>query len=232
MKMIYQGDLPHIQPPGATFFITFRLFGSIPKTLMKEISEEFELLTKINKSNRLNKKTASKERLKLILKYDDYLHHSDAGPHYLKSPKIAKLVCDAMHFHDEKLYDLLAYCVMSNHVHIVFTPTKINDEDYVLLEKIMHSIKSYTASKANKILNRESQFWMHESFDHYIRSEAEFESIIQYVLHNPVKAGLVKKADDWPWSYCKVPPSSLMEGVECQEKCFREQGYSRHSASI
>lgn len=42
MKMIYQGDLPHIQPPGATLFITFRLAGSLPKSFLNEISDEFE----------------------------------------------------------------------------------------------------------------------------------------------------------------------------------------------
>ena len=201
--MIYQGDLPHIQPPGATLFITFRLAGSLPKFILKEISDEFERLTKIIKSNHFNKKTALKERLKLIYKYDNYIHDSSTGPHYMKNPVVTKMVCDAIHFHDDKLYELITFCVMSNHVHLLLTPNQLQEDEYVLLSKIMHSIKSYTATEANHILKREGSFWTHESFDHYIRNESELERISQYIMDNPVKANLVRKSEDWPWSYLK-----------------------------
>lgn len=212
MKMIYQGDLPHIQPPGATLFITFRLAGSLPKSILNEISDEFERLTKIIKSNHFNKKTALKERLELIYKYDNYIHNSSTGPHYMKNPVVAKMVCDAIHFHDDKLYELITFCVMSNHVHLLLTPNQIQENEYVLMSKIMHSIKSYTATEANRILKREGQFWTHESFDHYIRNESELEHIIQYIMDNPVKAKQVKKSEDWPWAFSKnVPPTSMLE---------------------
>ena len=67
----------------------------------------------------------------------------------------------------------------------------------------MMSLKRYTARQCNDILGREGQFWQHESYDHVIRNQAEWERIIKYVLDNPVKAGLVEKWDDWPWTYLR-----------------------------
>ena len=89
---------------------------------------------------------------------------------------------------------------MPNHVHILIQPV-INPKNgkYFELEKIMHSIKSFTGNEANKILNREGRFWQHESYDHIIRSKAEFYRIWNYINYNPVKAGLCDKEDGWEW---------------------------------
>ena len=67
----------------------------------------------------------------------------------------------------------------------------------------MHSFKRYTARKANLILGLSGQFWQHESYDHFVRDNAEWLQIIRYVANNPVKAGLVKEAADWQWTYCR-----------------------------
>jgi len=210
MKTFYYRHRPHIQPPGATIFVTFRLHGSLPRKKIEELKEEYEKLKELTSQAILKgskKQTYEKYYLKqkqLIGKYDDYLHKSTTGPHYLKEKKIAQLVCSSIKYWDGTKYDLLAYTVMSNHVHIVFTPLNKEDGDYHSLESIMHSIKSYTATEANKILGRKGKpFWEHESFDHYSRSNEETERIVQYVLYNPVKAGLVETWQEWPWSYFK-----------------------------
>ena len=69
------------------------------------------------------------------------------------------------------------------------------------LASIMHSIKRYSAREANRLLGRTGAFWQEESYDHYSRNEAEWLRTINYVLNNPVKAGLVKEWQDWPWSW-------------------------------
>src|SRR5207247_9218850 len=60
------------------------------------------------------------------------------------------------------------------------------------LASIMHSLKSYTASKINAILKRSGQFWQHESYDHWVRDDDELARIVEYIAWNPVKAKLVK----------------------------------------
>ena len=73
----------------------------------------------------------------------------------------------------------------------------------------MFSIKRYTARQANIILNREGNFWQHESYDHIVRNETELSNIIRYILMNPVKAGLVSDWREWQWNYCKFEISEF-----------------------
>ncbi|MCP5098236.1 MAG: hypothetical protein GY943_22025 [Chloroflexi bacterium] len=96
-----------------------------------------------------------------------------------------------------------AFCVMSNHAHIVFTPLEKENDSYHALQTIMHSLKRYTAREGNKLLKREGAFWQHESYDHVVRNRNEWERIVKYVLNNPVKAGLVERWEDWPYTYLK-----------------------------
>ena len=69
------------------------------------------------------------------------------------------------------------------------------------LAVIMKSLKGYTAHEANRILNRRGTFWEAESYDHFVRNDAEYDRIVRYVLNNPVKAGLVKNWRDWKWNW-------------------------------
>ncbi len=81
----------------------------------------------------------------------------------------------------------------------------------------MQSLKGYTARQGNLALGRRGAFWQHESFDHVVRDRAEFGRIINYVLNNPVKAGLVNHWQDWKWNYCRA--SLIDEGlVSAQEQ--------------
>ncbi len=63
-------------------------------------------------------------------------------------------------------------------------------------------LKGSTARECNKLLKRTGAFWQHESYDHVVRNEDELRRIVEYVLNNPVKAGLVEVEEDWMWSYC------------------------------
>jgi putative DNA methylase len=91
-------------------------------------------------------------------------------------------------------YNLHAYAIMANHVHILISPQ-------VPLSTIMKAIKGVTARNANKLLNRTGKvFWQDESFDHWTRDEAEDNKIRRYIENNPVRARLVARAEDWPWS--------------------------------
>ncbi len=92
------------------------------------------------------------------------------------------------HFADQR-YDLIAWCVMPNHVHVVFTPFAGET-----LDDILHSWKSYTAHRACEML-RLTRFWAREYFDRIIRNGRDLANTIAYVRNNPSKARLT----DWPW---------------------------------
>ena len=81
---------------------------------------------------------------------------------------------------------------MPNHGHVLLTPL-----EGFHLDQIEHSIKSYTATMANKMLDRKGQFWAIESFDRYIRNPRHFSAVVRYIEDNPVKAGLCRTPEEW-----------------------------------
>jgi REP element-mobilizing transposase RayT len=118
-------------------------------------------------------------------------------------------VKEALHYRDGKEYDLYAYSIMPNHVHLVcklLESEHMNPSEFknYPLTTVLKSLKWYTALEANKVLNRTgSAFWQAESYDHVIRDSDELQRIIYYTLQNPVKAGLVYNWKSWNHSYCK-----------------------------
>ena len=205
-KPSYRRRLPHIQPPGAIFFITFRLAGSIPASVLRALVEERkrieQLCAKIANNTERNRRENLEHR-RLFGKIDKVLDSANADPLWLRNAAIAQLVCDSLHHLDHQKYTLEAFCIMANHVHLVCTPLAIDDENYQAISRIMHSIKLHTALHANRILGHTGDLWQHENYDHIVRDEAEYKRIIAYVLNNPVKAGLVERAEDWKWSYSR-----------------------------
>jgi len=202
----YRRNLPHIQPRGATFLVNFRLANSLPAEVIEKLRTEADQLEK----NLLRIKD-SKEKLllrdkaqrRLFAKWDDELHKSQSGPFWLKEDNVAEIVANAIHYHEGEWFDVEAYCIMPNHVHLVLTPYESSQIADYSLTKIMHNIRRNSANHANKVLGRTGSFWQHENYDHFARDESELERIIKYVLYNPVKANLVKEQQDWKWAYCK-----------------------------
>jgi REP element-mobilizing transposase RayT len=186
-----RGYLPHWEAEHAVYFVTFRLADSLPQELITQIRQEREILEKSRKANtdvdadriRLSKLRALIRKAELCL--DDGLGHC-----YMRDSHIAKIVADTIrHFHGQR-YQLKAWCVMPNHVHVIFSPLGEHT-----LDAILHAWKSYSAHEANKLLARTGHFWQREYFDHIIRHEASLQKIRRYVQKNPQEAGL----NDWPW---------------------------------
>jgi putative transposase len=206
-KLSYHRHLPHMQPPGATLFITFRLAGSIPGEKLQQLLEEKEQIDK--RLARIGDpderaRQADRERRKSFGRWDAALDSAACGPFWLRDERIAKLVADSLHYLDHDRYTLDTFCIMPNHVHLVCTPLSKSDGVYHAMASIMHSLKRHTALHANQILERTGQFWQHENYDHVVRDELECNRIVTYVLNNPVSAGLVSSWEKWKWSYCRT----------------------------
>ncbi len=220
---------PHIHPPGKTLFVTYRLAGSIPQATLREyrakkewIENELKRVRKLAKGNATPELQEWLERVEQFkrewfVKFEDILHQAKTGPMWMKDERVADKVAENLHRLDSDAYRLEACCVMSNHVHTVFTPFLSEAElqecfdesghlifvsEHPGLSRIMHSLKGRAARECNLILSRTGQFWEHESFDHVVR-EGKLNATIRYVLNNPVKAGLVKDWREWQWNYCR-----------------------------
>jgi len=204
----YYRNLPHIQPPGATFFVTFRLAGSLPQNVIEQWQRERQWLLHVAKTkpSHHEKVKADFERV-WFAKFERILDGAGVGPVWLRNKRVAAIIDESLHYRDGKVYRLDAFSIMANHVHAVVKPLPIvreEDHEYHALSSIMHSLKGYTSFKCNRILGREGEFWAHESYDHYIRDATERQKTIAYVLNNPLKAGYVKHWQDWKWNYCRL----------------------------
>lgn len=203
IKTFYRRNLPHITLNQKAYFITFWLHKSVPTDVMKMIKSNYDsecrLLLNIKEVNFRKKKIYDLQK-KYFGIFDGYLDKSESNGKYLNDMRIANMISESIKYRDKKEYELLAYSIMPNHVHLV-----IYVERFVKsLHKILQSLKRHTARQGNIILNRTGNpFWHSESYDHYVRDYWELSRILDYTINDPAKAGLVNKAEDWKWSYCK-----------------------------
>ena len=208
-RPFYERNLPHIQPAGATMFITFRLADSLPATATQSLqvaSEAWARKMQEAANPEIQATLAYEAQRDLFVRWDRMLDTTHTGPRWLASSTIADIVAQAIHHLDGQTYDLLAYCVMPNHVHIVFRPGCDDSEHPIPVPRILHSLKSFTAHRANRALKREGAFWQHESYDHWARNTQEIRRITRYVCANPVRAGLAEHWQEWQWTYVRDMP--------------------------
>jgi REP element-mobilizing transposase RayT len=199
----YRRKLPHWQPPNATYFITIRLANSLPKHRIKLLKEERKRLQ--GRRGRSEDEDSIDDWInrKIFAKYEQLLDSGEGGPVWLEKSSVAELVADAIHYRDQKEFDLISYCIMPNHLHLVLEMEEKGKNEVMPLTNMLRRFKSYTALKANRLLGRQGAFWQAESYDHVVRNNKELQRIIKYVIYNPVKAKLVEKWSDWPHTYLK-----------------------------
>jgi putative DNA methylase len=186
----YERRLPHWDLIGQPLFVTFRLHGSLPTN-------------RIFPPERL---ATSGEAFRPM---DRLLDQGSTGPRFLQRPEIARLVESAVQDGERQFhrYQLHAYVVMPNHVHLLVTPN-------VISTKWLGPLKGFTSYRANQILDIQGKaFWQDESYDHLVRTGEEFERTRAYIEQNPVTAGLAAAAEQFPWSSAmqSVPPERRLQ---------------------
>ena len=177
----HRGNLPHRNREGLIQFITFRLADSLPQEVLKAIEIE------------INKFADSKKDVEKRKKFQYWLDKG-LGSCALSNKDMAQVMLEALMYHDGEKYDLLAWSIMPNHVHVLIKTTGE-------LPRIIQSWKSFTGKWAlanNKKYNLgidadAKQFWMPEYWDRFIRDKEHFNNTVRYILNNPVKANLPQK---------------------------------------
>jgi putative transposase len=165
-----RGYLPHFDSMDTVQFVTFRLADSLPEQALERIA-----------------RAAQPESLR-----DEMLDRGWGGC-WLRSDIVATLVENAFYAFDGERYRLHAWTIMPNHVHVLITMMPTSS-----LGTVVSSWKRFTARKANEHLDRRGSFWQNDYWDRFIRNEAHFAATTSYIDQNPVKAGLVARASEWP----------------------------------
>jgi putative transposase len=162
--------LPHIDGSGLTQFITYRIFDALPAGA-NTTERDFDLAA------------------------HDAIADEGHGSCLLARPECAAIVVEQWRYHEVERYELLAWVVMPNHVHVLIRP-RVG----IPLAKIVQSWKARTARRINDVLGRSGPVWQSDYFDHYLRERDSDESFIAYIHDNPVKAGLAQRPEEWRWS--------------------------------
>jgi type I restriction enzyme R subunit len=228
--------LPHWDVEDATYFVTTCLAGSIPAQgllRLQAFRDELELRPQpVN----LSAEEWEINKHKLVFAQFDNLIDSEPALTHLANPEAAAIVASSLlHFAGER-YDVLALVVMPSHFHWVFHPrTELVEacvaerarkqenqgamaEIRTSRQRIMQSVKGYSAYKCNRLLGLAGKFWQDESYDHVVRSDDELLRIIEYIENNPLKAGLVLRPEDWRWSSAWLRQRGLpLEASSCLE---------------
>jgi RecG-like helicase/REP element-mobilizing transposase RayT len=124
--------------------------------------------------------------------------------HRILSPKARDVVLESILRWKDHRYGLYAACVMPDHVHVLIEPMVETDDDagmsiFFSLSKILHTIKSFTANRINKIEGATGAVWEGESFDRMIRSETDLQEKFRYITRNPWDAGVVNPGAEYAW---------------------------------
>lgn len=179
-------NLPHYDAPDAIQFITFRLADSVPSQVIRGWKRDVEYLPDAEQSNALRRR---------VERYLDAGH----GCCLLAHPAMAATLRQSFEFYQGTRYQLLAWTIMPNHVHILIKPS-------YSLPRIVQGWKTHSARWALQNAQRLDLqlpiggFWMRGYWDRFIRSEAHLAAAMHYIRENPVKAGLCRTAAEWRWS--------------------------------
>jgi len=200
----FRGQLPHLKKAGTVYFVTFRLADSLPAHEIARLKHERKVI--LEQARAAKSPLTWHEEQQLLDWYCDKVEtllDAGHGACWLSKPEIADLVAGALRHFTGQRYELRAWVVMPNHVHVVVWPLP----GYTLSD-LLHSWKSFTSNKANQLLNRtHKQFWQTESFDHWIRDDEERARLVTYVENKPVRARFCERPEAWKWSSAHGRPT-------------------------
>ena len=175
---ITANKLPHWNQDNCVQFVTFRLADSLPQSKLKEYGDikgqwlaehpkPWDVATKEEYENKVGS---------VIDKWID----AGYGECILKNKEARNIVeMSIMHFNGIR-YDIHAFVIMPNHVHVLLTP-RVNYP----IQDIVGNWKRFSAHEINKILGRQGAVWERESFDHMVRDEDSYKKRFNYIINNP-----------------------------------------------
>ena len=179
-----RANLPHWTQEGTTYWVTFRLADSLPREKLTAWKSERDawLLSHPEPWDEAEWKDYDERFGKRLEAWLD----AGSGQCHLRRPEIRAIVEKCLLHFDGIRYDLGPWVIMPNHVHLIIRP-----KGGQTLSKILQGIKGVSAKECNALLGQTGQpFWQEESFDHIVRSQAQFDRFVRYIADNPIKAKL------------------------------------------
>jgi len=170
----YWRDLPHWRQEGATYFVTFRLWDSLPKQAVEQLAVLRDSLAKKRESQE-SWVQADREIYRMLKGFLEAGH----GACFMRDGQVKAIVETALAFFAGDRYQLGETAVLPNHVHVVVRPLAGHE-----LEDILHSWKAHTAREINRMVGRKGRVWQEEAYDRIVRDSQEFLRVERYIRKN------------------------------------------------
>lgn len=180
---ITRHNLPHWQQAGASIFVTFRLADSLPVKLLAELADERAAWLKARETPLSPADEAIYHRL-FSTKLDAWLD-AGHGDCLLRDAQAQAVLRETLEHFDGVRYQLIAWVIMPNHVHVCF----LLYEGWSL-ERVMFTWKRRSAGELNRLTGRKGVVWQRDYFDRLVRDAEHFGKILRYIKGNPERAKL------------------------------------------
>jgi putative transposase len=115
-----------------------------------------------------------------------------------------RLIKEALQRHGTRC---LAWCLMDNHVHLILAPSSADG-----LRAPLASVHTAYSQRLNRRLGMSGHLFQGR-FASYPMDDAHLMMAVRYVENNPVKAGMVAAAEDWPWSSARAHLGQVQDGL-------------------
>jgi len=120
--------------------------------------------------------------------------------------------------------DILAYCLMTNHIHLILRPTTKDG-----LHRVLKPLHMRYAQRINKSKGWKGHLWQGRFFSSPL-DNAYTWAALRYVERNPVRAKMVKKAEEYAWSsasaHCGLTENSLLSSLNCLGSVISTENWS------
>jgi putative transposase len=94
--------------------------------------------------------------------------------------------------------ELWAYCLMTNHVHLLVVPRR-----KLSLARVIRATHQQHAVRVNRRMNREGHLWQNRYYSTAL-DDRHLWTAVRYIERNPVRAGLVDRAETYAWSSART----------------------------
>jgi putative transposase len=116
------------------------------------------------------------------------------GRAVFQMPDVAEiLITVLLHYRDDGAYRLHEFVVMPDHLHLLLTPGQTTS-----LEKAMQLIKGGSSHQIHKHRAHKMEIWQKGFHDWTIRDFNDWQTKVEYIRMNPVRAKLVDRPETWP----------------------------------
>jgi type I restriction enzyme R subunit len=180
---IHERNLPHWQQEGVFYFLTWRLADALPQARLRAWECERAAWLRLHPPP-WDEETNAEYHREFPGRIEQWLD-AGAGSCLLKQSNLAAVVASCLRHFDRQRYELRAFVVMPNHVHVV---ARIFSGQRV--EKIVQSWKGYAARTINAAMSRTGTVWQEGYWDRIVRHERHLWRCLEYIRNNPVEAKL------------------------------------------